>query len=128
MVKLLLSVLVNGFILFLLSDLLPYNSALQSGIQASGGWELYCVGGLILGLLNTVVRPILSILSFPFFLLTFGLFSLVINGVILWLFGIILPSLNLGIAFQVHSALSFAIASVLLWILNLFLGLFTKIL
>lgn len=38
------------------------------------------LGGIVLGLLNMVVRPILGLLTLPITLLTLGLFSLVLNG------------------------------------------------
>lgn len=40
---------------------------------------------VVLGLLNAVLRPILSFLSFPLLLLTFGLFSVFINAAVFWL-------------------------------------------
>jgi putative membrane protein len=41
--------------------------------------------GLVLGLVNAVVRPILIIMTLPFTLLTLGLFLFVLNGLCLWL-------------------------------------------
>jgi len=41
--------------------------------------------GLVLGLINAIVRPILVVLTFPITLLTLGLFLLVLNGFCLWL-------------------------------------------
>lgn len=41
------------------------------------------VAALILGLINAIIRPILQILSLPVTILTFGLFALVINAVLL---------------------------------------------
>lgn len=38
---------------------------------------------IILALLNTFIKPILSFLAFPFTLMTFGLFQLIINGFVL---------------------------------------------
>ena len=43
------------------------------------------VAGLLLGLVNAVVRPILVVLTFPITLLTLGLFLLVLNAFCLWL-------------------------------------------
>lgn len=49
------------------------------------------VAALVLGVLNTVVRPVFRLLALPITMLTLGLFLLVINGVILeildWLMG-----------------------------------------
>ncbi len=38
----------------------------------------------VLGLLNAILRPILSFLSFPLLVLTFGLFSVFINAAVFW--------------------------------------------
>jgi len=43
------------------------------------------VGGLLLGLVNAVVRPVLIILTLPITLITLGLFLLVLNGFCFWL-------------------------------------------
>lgn len=45
----------------------------------------------IIGLVNGIVRPIFSILAFPITLLTFGLFTFVLNGLMLWLASILSP-------------------------------------
>jgi putative membrane protein len=46
--------------------------------------------------LNVAIKPILVVLTFPFLLLTLGLFLLVLNGVMLWLTGRISDALGLG--------------------------------
>ncbi len=43
------------------------------------------VAAFLLGIVNAIIRPILVILTFPLTILTFGLFLLVINGLMLWL-------------------------------------------
>jgi len=43
------------------------------------------IAALLLGIVNAILRPILVFLTFPLTLLTFGLFLLVINGLMLWL-------------------------------------------
>jgi putative membrane protein len=43
------------------------------------------VAAFLLGIINAILRPIVVILTFPLTLLTFGLFLLVINGLMLWL-------------------------------------------
>ncbi len=42
-------------------------------------------GSIILGLVNATIRPIILILTLPVTVLTLGLFTLVINGFMLWL-------------------------------------------
>lgn len=49
------------------------------------GFGTALVVALVLGLLNALLRPILGFLSFPLLILTFGLFSFVINALIFYL-------------------------------------------
>lgn len=58
------------------------------GIEAPNTqWWAYLVMGLIFGLVNAIVRPILKLLTCPLILLTLGLFTLVINTALFWLTG-----------------------------------------
>ena len=50
-----------------------------------GGWVVYAVMAVILGLINASVRPLLKLLTCPLILLTLGLFVLIINGLTFWL-------------------------------------------
>jgi len=43
------------------------------------------VAALVWGFVNTIIRPVLSILTLPFTIMTLGLFTLVVNGFLLWL-------------------------------------------
>jgi putative membrane protein len=45
------------------------------------------VAALVLGLVNTIVRPVLVLLTLPVTLLTLGLFIFVINGLLFWFVG-----------------------------------------
>ena len=59
-------------------------SQLVKGIQVSGTWALILAAAL-LGILNTVIRPLLILLTLPVTILTLGLFALIINGFMLLL-------------------------------------------
>ncbi len=48
------------------------------------------VAALFLGLVNTLIRPVLLILTLPVTLLTLGMFILVINGLLFWFTGSVL--------------------------------------
>jgi putative membrane protein len=54
------------------------------------------VAGLLLGLVNAIVRPILVVLTFPITLLTLGLFLLVLNAFCLWLVSVFVPGFNVA--------------------------------
>lgn len=52
------------------------------------------IAALVLGILNTLVRPILRLLSLPFIIVTFGLFLIVINALLLRLTGRLVPGFH----------------------------------
>ncbi len=58
---------------------------LLPGYLRVGGVDSVLLFALILGVLNALVRPILLLLTLPLNLLTLGLFTLVVNGVMFWL-------------------------------------------
>jgi putative membrane protein len=49
----------------------------------------YLIAGLLLGLLNAFVRPILDMIALPITCLTLGLFHLVINALMLWILSLL---------------------------------------
>ena len=51
---------------------------------------------LVFGIVNAVIRPILKLFTFPLFILTFGLFAFVLNGIMLLLTSAISNALGLG--------------------------------
>ena len=68
-----------AFSLFVAAWLVP-------GIRVEGNaWVIFTVMAVILGLVNAVVRPILTLLTCSLVILTLGLFVLVINALTLWL-------------------------------------------
>ncbi len=48
-------------------------------------WETLLVGALVIGLLNAFLRPVLFFLTLPVTVVTLGLFTLVLNGIIFYL-------------------------------------------
>ena len=75
--KILLGVILNGLALYLLTLII-------TEIQYTGGIKFFVIGGLVVGILNTFVKPILKILTFPLIFLTVGLFMIVINACSVW--------------------------------------------
>ena len=69
---------------------------LVSGISYTGdGVSLFGVA-LVFGVLNVLIKPILFVLSFPFVIFTLGLFTLVINAVMLLITAGASDALGLG--------------------------------
>ena len=56
-----------------------------SGFVLNGGLETILLGALVLTILNIFVAPVLRLVTTPLLWLTFGLFGIVINILILWL-------------------------------------------
>src|SRR5206468_966658 len=83
----------NGVALYVAAKLVP-------GIVYTGSLAGLLLAGLVLGLLNLLVKPILTFFSFPLIALTLGLFYLVINGLMLELAAALLPH-----HLQVHGCL-----------------------
>lgn len=77
--KLLLRWLVNALALFAAAQVVP-------GIEIDGnGWIVYAVVAIIFGLVNALIRPLLKMITCPLIILTLGLFTLVINALMLLL-------------------------------------------
>ncbi|HLO83683.1 MAG TPA: phage holin family protein [Nostocaceae cyanobacterium] len=55
------------------------------------GFVAPLVAAAVIGLVNAIIRPILSLLTFPITLLTFGLFTLFVNAFTLWLASVLTP-------------------------------------
>ena len=87
------------------------------GINYTG---LGCLFGaaLLLGIINAFVRPILLFLTFPFILVTLGLFILIINAFMLKFVSVLVP------CFQVHGFWSALFGAILIsfvsWLLSAF--------
>ena len=74
---LLLRWLINAVVLLAIPYLLHW-------VYVDNFWTALIVA-LVLGLLNTFIRPVLLLLTLPITLLTMGLFALIINGFTFWL-------------------------------------------
>jgi putative membrane protein len=59
-------------------------------------WRALLVATLVLGLLNAFIRPILLLLSLPFLIVTLGLFTLVINALLLYFVGWLVKSFHVA--------------------------------
>ena len=87
MLRALLQIVLNGVAVFIAAYLVP-------GITYSGSLLYLLLVGLVIGLINLIVKPIVSFFSFPLIILTLGLFYLVINGLMLYLAASLLDGLD----------------------------------
>lgn len=79
-------------------------------------YQTALIVALVLGIFNAVIRPILTILTLPINLVTFGLFSFVISAVL------IMATDYFVTGFTVTSFVPALIAAVALWIINVVLS------
>ena len=94
-------------------------TAILSGITINSPMTLV-IAGLLLGLVNAIVRPFALLLSLPALLLTLGLFLLVVNAAMLGLVALMLPGFKIaGFWTAVGAAL---IVSIVSWIGSWFIG------
>lgn len=87
MIRALLQIVLNGVAVLIAAYLVP-------GIDYSGSLLSLLLVGLVIGLINLVVKPLVALLSMPLIVLTLGLFYLLINGLMLYLAAWLLPELQ----------------------------------
>jgi putative membrane protein len=85
------------------------------GLHFDSGRALL-ISALLLGLANAVVRPVLVVLTFPLTLVTFGLFLLVINALMLMLVAALVRG------FTIRGFGTALLASIFVALLSLFIG------
>ncbi|NDK08282.1 hypothetical protein EOM39_03455 [Candidatus Gracilibacteria bacterium] len=131
--KILISIILNALILYIIVILLGENAkeGVENGVilgcsecspNSIEAWKSFLVGGIILGIINVTIKPILKILSFPFFILSFGLVSIFINALILGLLSYIINNILQisGIGYTIVGWINFIIAVAIFTILNMF--------
>lgn len=81
-------ILLNGLAILLVARLVP-------GIHYAGDWVYLVLTGVVVGLLNLTVKPLVTLLSLPAIVLSLGLFFIVINAFILYLASWLLDGLTI---------------------------------
>jgi putative membrane protein len=92
--RLLLVWLLNAVALIGVAHVVP-------GIKIAGLWGTQgittaLIAAFVLGLVNTIIRPLLVLLTLPVTILTLGLFFFVINGLLFWAVGTFLPGFTVS--------------------------------
>lgn len=105
--KLTINLLVSVLSLFIVSKLIDsmYIGSLKALILLS----------IVLGILNSTVRPLMQLFSLPITFFTFGLFSLVINGVVLKLgFSVVADASLTGFISAIIASILLSVANTML--------------
>ena len=105
--RLLAKLLLNVFTLLIVAYIIP-------GFEFSGLWATV-VAAVVMGAVNTFIRPVLQILFIPLTIVTLGITAFLINVVLLWGVSFIVPG------FTITSFMTAVWASIALTLISLFL-------
>lgn len=114
----LLRVLINAAAIWLAAQILP-------GLEVVGGDDtasrvlVFLVLALVFGIVNAIIKPVVKLIALPLYILTLGLFTLVVNALMLMLTGWLSELTDYGLRIDnfgtaVLGGLSISIASFLL--------------
>ena len=78
-----LRIILVGLVVFFLPYIMP-------GISIEGA-KVALIVGVVMALVNTLIKPLISLLTLPLNILTLGLFGLVVNGFLFWLVAKFVP-------------------------------------
>lgn len=94
---------------------------LVPGFLINGGIKEYLLAGVLLGILNFFIKPILKVVSMPLILLTLGLWTIVLNALLLW-------AVDYVFDFVLAQDLTALVwATIIIAIVNIFVSAITKI-
>ena len=115
--RFLLRLLVNAVALWVATRIVP-------GVSHTGSGLALLAVALVFGLLNALVRPILALVTCPLLILTLGLFTFVINAVILLLTSAL--SASLGIGFHVDGFWPAFLGALVVSVVSILLSVFVR--
>ena len=89
---------------------------LVPGVSHTGGWTTILLVALVWSVTVIVIRPVLRVLTLPLTILTFGLFSLVLNAVLFYAMAWVVP--GFVVAGFWPALLGAIVLSILTWFIN----------
>ena len=110
--RLIMRLAINVFALYIVEYLVP-------GFKLDNIWAA-TVAAVVIGIVNTFIRPILQIITLPISIATFGIFALLINVALLYVASLIVPG------FEIANFTTAIIASVVLSFVSWFLSRLAK--
>ena len=88
-------------------------------IKYTGGLAFFAIGGLVMGILNSIVKPVLKLLTLPLQIITLGLSLIVLNGIIFWIFDVVIDTIVIeGITLDVPTIKMYFLAGFLFGLIN----------
>lgn len=110
--KLILTLALNIFTLLIVAYLVP-------GFTFESLWTTV-VTAVVIGVVNTFIKPVLQIVFLPISIITFGITAFLINVVLLWGISFVVPG------FEIANFLTAVIASIVLTLVSWFLHRLSK--
>ena len=130
--RILFSIIINAAILFAMTYFLSANPEKwisdwiilwcnNCSYTSMKAIQTYLIGWIILWLINITIKPILKILSLPFYLIFFSLVTFIVNGIILKLFDWIVNTVLIipWISYSINWTTNFIIAVAIFTFLNM---------
>lgn len=110
--KVIIGIIVNSGALYGVIYFLPE-------IKYTGGILFFAIGGVTMGVLNSIVKPVLKLLTLPIHIITMGLSLIILNGIIFWIFDIIIKSLVIeGVTLEIPAITTYLFAGLLFGVIN----------
>ncbi len=116
--SLLTRLIINGGLLYLVTYL--YSPGYIDSLNSA--WDVilaFTIASIVFSVLNAIVKPILVLLTLPVVTITLGLFTLLINGIILYLTALLVPNLAFNFTDAIIGGIIISLANFL--ITNIFL-------
>ncbi|MBI5037227.1 MAG: phage holin family protein [Candidatus Kerfeldbacteria bacterium] len=89
------------------------------GFEVDSFWYAL-IAAVVLGLVNAIIKPILIIFTLPITILTLGLFTFVINALLIWVVASFLPG------FEVEGFIAALLGGLAMWVMSWFTNAITK--
>ncbi|MBP7057744.1 phage holin family protein [Candidatus Gracilibacteria bacterium] len=118
--KIVIGIIINALALYAVTYFMPE-------VEYTGGVKFFVIAGLIIGVLNTFIKPLMKLLSFPLMIMTIGLFSFVINAIIFWLTVKIVNVIHVSeVTMNVKGVFTYLVAALVFGIVNWIIHIFIK--
>lgn len=107
--KFLLRLLICALVIFLIAYRFPSLIVVDNFVTA-------LIAALVLAVVNAFIRPVVLVLTIPANVLTLGLFTFIVNALMLWLVSVIVPG------FKIAGFIAALVASLLISVVSTFLS------
>jgi putative membrane protein len=112
--ELIIQILTNALAIYVAGQLVPGFTVQDNSLG------VLLTAGLVFGMINFFIKPVLKLLSFPFILLSLGLFTIIINIAMLYLLDYLVDSV------QISGFWAAFLATIVIGGVNFFIGFFSK--